>query len=439
MIIKHTAMSTTSKTTVKSSDEQPQIGPLVLDFGQTAFGTGAAPSVDSLPGVDISDPADSKSLKLRTTRRKPRSHGAKKLTKKQKELIAGALPVDEQTFIVTPLTFTYMSQDYSAMQNKVITYMIEKLQDVLHNLISNKVTDITKMARMQAGDIKNDHGLSLNLYFKDFAVNKNHYPELRSALTALATIPVAIPYRSPEGRKYKRVTNLCDVYIPENARKPYVNIHMDEDIAKAFVSVELGYHMLGADTVYNTRNKYTQRLFLLISAWMDKTDHVTIRTDTFRQILNIGNKYKAFRHVSQRVLDPAHDELKELAQLGYCACYFEYEKVYNGRRHAGEPDAIRFWIYKSPKLLEKNGGDYAETGQREYFASLLTKYFKMPQDKADELSHCLTRGNYTPAMSKMMALHAYVSKPELAIKDPASYVYKSMLNFFQQEERKTEI
>lgn len=419
---------------------------MILDFGQSDGNSRSQSTPDATYATaeaaeEAQKNPDTPFVTMSSQKEKPAARkrvakvrAPKKLTKKQKELIAGALPVDEQTFIITPLAFTYMSQDYSAMQNKVITFMLEKLQDVLHNLISNKVTDITKLSRLQAGDIRNDHGLSLNLYFKDFAVNKNHYPELRNALTALATIPVQIPYKSSEGRKYKRVTNLCDVYIPEEARNPYVNIHMDEEIAKAFVSVELGYHLLGKDTVYNTRNKYTQRLFLLISAWMDR-GYVTFTTEYFRKILNIDKKYKAFRHVVQRVLDPAHDELKELAELGYCACWFEYEKIYNGRRHIGEPDSIRFIIHKSPKLLEKHD-DYAENGQRDYFRDLLIKYFQLPKPKAEELARCLCKANYTQAMSKMMSLRSYVARPEQRINDIPSYVYRSMLNFFQQDERR---
>ena len=375
------------------------------------------------------------SAKKSTTRKRPaKAKTPKKLTKKQKELIANALPVDEQTFMITPLAFTYMSQDYSAMQNKVVTYMLEKLQDVLHDLISNKVTDITKLANLQAGDINNDHGLSLNLYFKDFAVNKNHYPELRNALTALATIPVQIPYKSDGGKKYKRVTNLCDVYIPEDSYNRYVNIHMDEDIAKAFVNVELGYHLLGKDTIYNTRNKYTQRIFLLISAWMDKGS-VTFNTEYFRQILNIDKKYKAFRHVVQRVLQPAHDELKELAQLGYCSCYFEFEKIYPGMKHTGEPDSIKFIIYKSPKLIDSEA-KYEKGGQQDYFADLLVKHFGMPQNRADELKKYLNRDNYQQTMTKLMGLEKYVKNPENGIKDVPSYVFRSFVNFFQTEDKK---
>lgn len=377
--------------------------------------------------------AKTKKTKAKKPTARARGKAPKKLTKKQRELIANALPVNEQTFIITPLAFTYMSQDYSAMQNKVVTFMLEKLQDVLHNLISRKITDITKLSHIQEGDIQNDHGVSLNLYFKDFAVNKNHYPELRNALTALATIPVQIPYKSSEGRKYKRVTNLCDVYIPEDVHNPYVNIHMDEDIAKAFISVELGYHLLGKDTVYNTRNKYTQRIFLLISAWLDKGT-VTFSTEYFRQILNIDKKYKAFRHVIQRVLQPAHDELKELAQLGYCNCYFEYEKIYNGTRHTGEPDSIKFLIYKSPKLVQSENS-YDETGQRDYFADMLVSHFKLQRSKAQELSKFLTKANYTATMGKLMSLEAYLKKQGAEIKDVPSYVVKSFENFFREDAR----
>lgn len=373
-----------------------------------------------------------KAVRKSSKARKP----VKKLSKMEKELITKAIPmVNEQDFIIAPMAYTMMSHDYSAMQNKVVTLMLEKLQSVLHTLITKNLPDITQLGSIQEGDIKNDHGVSFNLEFKNFSVSKNHYPELRSALAALATLPVEIPYKSPEGRKYKKVTNLCDVFIPEGERTPYVNIHMDEDIARAFISVELGYHFLGKDVVYNTRNKYTQRIYFLISAWLKKGE-MTFSTEFFRRILAIEDKYKSFRHVVQRVLDPAHDELRDMAELGYCNCYFEYDKVYNGRRKTGEPDYIHFRIYKSPKLKAADD-EYRETGQKDYFCELLIQHFHLPKDKAAELAEHVSHNNYSSAMQKILSLEEYLKKEGDKIKNKPSYIYKSLDNFFREASRKT--
>ena len=93
-----------------------------------------------------------KAVRKSSKARKP----VKKLSKMEKELITKAIPmVNEQDFIIAAMAYTMMSHDYSAMQNKVVTLMLEKLQSVLHTLITKNLPDITQLGSIQEGDIKN--------------------------------------------------------------------------------------------------------------------------------------------------------------------------------------------------------------------------------------------------------------------------------------------
>ena len=56
-----------------------------------------------------------------------------------------------------------------------------------------------------------DGRMPIKLPFKELGVDPNHYPQLRNSLKMLASIPVEIPYKTAEGRKYTKATNLCDV------------------------------------------------------------------------------------------------------------------------------------------------------------------------------------------------------------------------------------
>ena len=97
-----------------------------------------------------------KAVRKSSKARKP----VKKLSKMEKELITKAIPMlNEQDFIIASMAYTMMSHDYSAMQNKVVTLMLEKLQSVLHTLITKNLPDITQLGSIQEGDIKNDHGV----------------------------------------------------------------------------------------------------------------------------------------------------------------------------------------------------------------------------------------------------------------------------------------
>ena len=67
----------------------------------------------------------------------------------------------------------------------------------------------------------------------------------------LASIPVEIPYKTAEGRKYTKATNLCDVYIPEDrSYNKYAILKLDHSVAERLVSLDFGYHRLGKQIVF---------------------------------------------------------------------------------------------------------------------------------------------------------------------------------------------
>ena len=148
---------------------------------------------------------------------KPKKKPGRKSTKVK--LPEGLIPIEEETWLLAPLTLTLMRHNYTSVQNKVLMSILECLQNILRQML-NAGNGVSSLSTVQRGEIANEKGgLSFNLDFRSFGIDRNHYNELRSSLKMLPAIPVEIPFKSKEGKRYRKVTSLCDVFIPEEKYK----------------------------------------------------------------------------------------------------------------------------------------------------------------------------------------------------------------------------
>ena len=361
---------------------------------------------------------------------KPRKKAVRKSTKVK--LPEGLIPIEEETWLLAPLTLTLMRHNYTSVQNKVLMSILEGLQNILRQMLNQP--GVNKLADIQRGEIANEKGgLSFNLDFRTFGIDRNHYNELRSSLKMLPSIPVEIPFKSKEGKHYRKVTSLCDVYIPEEKYKTYVVVHIDKEVAEKLVSFELGWHRLGKEVVTSSNNKYTQRIYMYITAWT-RVGRSIMSSQELRKWLQLEDKYREFRKLAARVLDPAQKELEELARAGYCDCYFTYQKKYTGYKKAGEPDAIEFKIMKSPKLMNQEEQNVYE---RQYLQlqDMLMKHFGFTQREIESLMRRINEHNINEMFAKVSTIYMMVKNDkEGEIKDIKAYVFKAMDNFLRETE-----
>ena len=116
----------------------------------------------------------------------PKKRGRKSTKVKLPE---GLIPIEDETWLLAPLTLTLMRHNYTSVQNKVLMSILECLQNILRNMLNQ--TGVQSLADIQRGEIANEKGgLSFNLEFKSFGIDRNHYNELRSSLRMLPGIPV---------------------------------------------------------------------------------------------------------------------------------------------------------------------------------------------------------------------------------------------------------
>lgn len=374
----------------------------------------------------------SKTSKATASSRKPaKKRGAKaKKPDVKRSLSTDLIPIEEETWLLQPIAVTMMRHDYSLIQVRILVSIVESLQKILHGILNNERNPQLELFR--TSELDPDGSLPVKIPFKTLGVDPNHYPQLRQSLKMLASIPVEIPYKTTEGRKYTRVTNLCDVFFPEERTyNKYVILKLDQSVAERLVNLDLGYSRLGKQIVFACKNRYTQRIYMFLTSWM-KQGRVVIKTIEFRKMLRLENNYKKFSDFCRRVLDPAAEELKDLADKGFCDCWFEYQKKYDHGQRGGEPDEIIFRIYRAKVAMNERLEQMVEM-QRRQFDTLLIRYFDFTPANAKKMSSRINAENYQPAMNKLMDLRGRTDN-DRSIKDRAAYVYRSLDNLFKETE-----
>ena len=356
-----------------------------------------------------------------TTVSKPKK-GAKAQKAPVKRGISDELiPIEEETWLLQPIAVTMMRHDYSLIQVRILVSIVESLQSILHGILNNKRSP--QLDLFKTKELDEDGRMPIKLPFKELGVDPNHYPQLRTSLKMLAAIPVEIPYKTSEGRKYTKATNLCDVYIPEDrSYNKYAILKLDRSVAERLVSLDFGYHRLGKQIVFACKNRYTQRIYTFIESWVDK-GRTVIKTLEFRKMLRLENNYKKFSDFCRRVLEPAKQELKELADKGFCDCYFDYEKKYDHGQRGGEPDELVFQIFRAKNKMDAQLEQMNEM-QRRQFQQMLIQYFDFTQPNAKSMAERITAELYPLAMQKLMDLRQRFNTTY--VKDKAAYTFKSL-------------
>ncbi|MBR4240045.1 MAG: replication initiation protein [Prevotella sp.] len=348
----------------------------------------------------------------------------------KRQISTDLIPIEEETWLIQPIAVTMMRHDYSLIQIRILVSIVENLQQILHGILNNQRA--RQLELFTTDELDEDGRMPIRLPFKALKVDANHYPQLRTSLKMLASIPVEIPYKSPEGKKFKKITNLCDVYIPEdNSYNKYAVLKIDKSVAERLVSLELGYHRLGKQIVFNCRNRYTQRIYMFIESWVEK-GRAVIKTDEFRKMLRLEDSYHKFSDVVRRVLQPAADELRELAEQGFSDCWFDYEKKYDHGQRGGEPDELVFRIHRTENGIDKQLEQISQA-QRERIAQMLVRHFDFTPANARKLSERVNGDNYSDVFTKLTDLYSRL-RTDYSIRDKAAYVFASLDRLFKEHE-----
>lgn len=357
----------------------------------------------------------------------------KKLAKETKKELSLAKWKND-TRILMPFQVAIMRTDMSKIQQNIMLSILEKIKDKLYSILNKEVLkgkELSLFAAEELGERKDT--IKMQLLFKDFGVSANNYAHLAESLAAIATVPVQFPYVSPSGRQYRVFDNLCRVVLPEDFNYArYCLIEMNKDVAENIMNFDLGHLYVGKKTSNKMETKYSERLYWYIKAHADLAG-ATISIKEFRETFGLKDKYKSFSMLEKKVLEKSEKELKEKFDKDEIECCFTYEKIYNGTKKRGTPDAIRFTIYSNKEdSLDDKYQKFIDT-RNEVIGEILREDLLLPNEFISNILAKITEDNFEAFKQTIANIKLYlVSKEESKspVINRTAYIIKSINNFF---------
>ncbi len=317
------------------------------------------------------------------------------------------------TELIQPHIVTMLSADFKTLHIRIIITIMEKLQKTLYQRI-----DKVPFYQLSLFDSGRFDTVKIVIPLKDFGVRVDEYATLKAALKQLSSVAVELDTVDPVSKEPAwAVKGLLNAYIPNKKYNRNCTIEMDADICKVLTNVDRGFTRFFKEIAYSTQSKYTLRLYLLISSWKDKGGF-EININKFRRWLGIGNKYKDFKDLNRRVINPAKEELKEKAD-----CFFEVNELY--KEGEKKPSKLKFKVIK--KHLSLHEQNHLEL-QKKSIENMLKMHFGMEQELIDDVLENATIDNVKMINQKCIELHGLFSEEKniRRIKNMSQYAYKSI-------------
>lgn len=187
-------------------------------------------------------------------------------------------------------SIAYLESDLKINQLRILTAIIKNLQKQLRE----RYEMLGKYRRKDLPPIS----AQITIPVVDFHFGKNNTGRLRRCLDETGS------------------TFFSSYEYPPYATK--VTFHLTDSFLN-LLSKEDGYHRYSFTLATSIRNKYTLRLYWLISVWRVRGGFV-LQEDALKRILGLSKAYDKFSNIISRVLAPAQAELKSRFPI-----WFEYQ------------------------------------------------------------------------------------------------------------------
>jgi plasmid replication initiation protein len=224
---------------------------------------------------------------------------------------------ENYSLIRQPYRITMSMWNYSVWQKRILTKIIARLQ-----------RDITLLERgVEFGQLElfkssNDDTVRLKFLLSDFIKDGNNYAQFKKAINQLRSVNVEIvqiilpAIKSKKAKKPEEevvLTGLIErAVIKKYARD--ITISMHKATAMELMKVANGLTVFAEDVMYETNNKYTQKIYEIICQWKDVGVY-TLSIEKFRELLVLKNKYADTKILIRDIICPVEKELKKIGDI----------------------------------------------------------------------------------------------------------------------------
>jgi hypothetical protein len=318
-----------------------------------------------------------------------------------------------------PYRITMARWDFTVTQKRIVTKIISSLQ--------KEISCIDKGVPLGQLEIFSDPGdsIRLTIALNELVRESNNYANVKSDLKELRKFDVQIVLPATKSKTSKQpeeetiLTGLIErAILTKYSRDVIIIIH--RATAQELVKTSNGLTQFAEEVMYLTNNRYTQKLYEMISHWKDK-EVFSVTTNEFRIRFSLENKYPEIKDLIRRVIKPAEIELKEIADV-----FFVFSTSNTGRKIT----KFNFAIKHKKTIYEQELG---QLKLRNDNIQLLKMHLKFTEDHINSIADILSRNDIMMSLrNKIVELYSYIQEvnrqPKNAIRKIPEYVIQSLKN-----------
>jgi len=323
-----------------------------------------------------------------------------------------------------PYRITMAKWDFTVTQKRILTKIISLLQK-----------EISLVAKgMPIGQLEIfsnlDDSIKLTFSLNDIVKNSNNYTHVKNALQELRSFNVQIVLPATKSKKSKHpeeetiLTGLIErAVLTKHSRTVTVVIH--KATAQELVKATNGLTQFAENIMYLTDNSYTQKLYEMISHWKDK-EVFSISPEDFRERLSLVDKYPQIKDLIRRVIKPAEEELKEIADV-----FFIFKTTLTGRK------ITKFnFVIKHKKTLHEEEVQLIRL--KEDNVHLLKAHLGFRTEHINSIAHIIYRDDIIGDLrNKIIEVYTFIHEAskssKTAIKKVPEYVIQALKNEYSNE------
>lgn len=205
-----------------------------------------------------------------------------------------------------------------------------------------------------------------------------------------------------------------------------VDLYILDALVSRLLFTEDGYGKYSLCQAMSFRNKYTVRLYWLISSWANRGGFC-ITLDNMRTLLSVEGSYQRVDNFYTWVLNVARDELRSKSAL-----YFEY-------RRRSSSDGCELITFKIKRALSEEDQKARLNSFRDYIFNFGLS-LGLSDSSVMSIVSSVEPEDYVYACSKLGEIKTYVLQNRLAIRDVDGYVLGAIRTWLDNwEERFEEI
>lgn len=286
------------------------------------------------------------------------------------------LPFKREDYIRQPNSVSRMEYKMELLQLRAFARFLEKLEPFVLKLISRYNANIsvqndsdTPEQKLSVFDleeskayINSDGEFEVHVPYKELGIGWGYYARAKTIVENMSKLNVRF-FQHEKGVTLDTVTSVFTVkseLVNGQKRAKVFRMAVKRSVLDQMVDVSMGYRDQLKRIAFVASNIYTARLYVFVSAHMksDGRNTFEVPIEELRNFLDLYTetkgeksiKYPRYYDLKKRVLDPAVNELKELAEHGNSDFWIDITPI--GRGPNSNPLRFSFKVHYSDLVCD---------------------------------------------------------------------------------------